>query len=240
MNELSIVCCYNNKKLYNNLKKDIDKQSVKVDLIGIDNCNNKFSSCSSAYNSVIKSLKTKYVLFLHQDIVFLQTNNLEKILSYLKKINDYDLLGLVGSKKGETFVSTNVYVGDTNHFGGSNRVFEIERTETLDECIFGGYTKCFSKYPFDEKICDNWHLYAVERCLAALVRGDNVFVCDVSVLHLSSGNVDINFDKSFVKLCRKYHNIFREIRTPCAISKTSNLNLWFWKCKSKLKRRIKS
>lgn len=240
MKELTMICCYNDSRLYDKLIDNVNLQTVSVEMIGIDNTKNRFSSCSKAYNYAISKVKTEYVVFLHQDIVFVEPNTLERILKYLYKISDFDILGLAGAKNGSKYVLTNIFVGDLNHYGGTLRVSGLQECDTLDECIFGGKTECFRQYPFDEKICNNWHLYAVERSLAAKKRGNKVYVCDVSLLHLSKGNVDINFDKTFLDLCRYYRDTFKEIHTPCAVSKTNDINLLLWSIKSKIKRKVKS
>lgn len=239
LRELAIICCYNNEKLYKKFLENIKLQQGDVEVIGIDNTTNQFCSCSSAYNYAMSMVKTEFVLFLHQDIVFIEPNTITKIMHYLKQISNYDILGLVGTKVGSKFVSTNIYVENLNQYGGKIRVHGLQECDTLDECIFGGKSICFKQYPFDEELCNNWHLYAVERALAAKERGDKVFVCDVPVLHLSKGNVDANFDKCFLGVCRKYRGTFREIHTPCAISKTNEFSLLSWSIKSKIKRRIR-
>lgn len=238
MNELTLICCYNNVKMFQNLKDNILTQSIKVQLIGINNTSHKFTSCSSAYNYALNSVNTNYVLFVHQDIVFIEEDCIEKILNYLMCLGDYDILGLAGAKVGIDHVMTNIFVQNIFHYGGSKRVVGLMECDTLDECIFGGKTSCFVEYPFDEYICDDWHLYAVERCLATKKRGDKVFVCDVTLLHLSPGNVNLKFENGFIRLCKYYSNTFKEIRTPCAVSKTDTFSLYLWKFRTKIKRLV--
>ena len=86
MNEISIVCCYNNEKMYNDFVGTVNSQSIPCEVIGINNCGNKtFTSCAAAYNSVINQIKTKYVIYSHQDIVLQDSDSLKKFLSYLER-----------------------------------------------------------------------------------------------------------------------------------------------------------
>ena len=171
MNEISIVCCYNNEKMYNDFVGNVNSQSIPCEVIGINNCGNKtFTSCAAAYNSVINQVKTKYVIYSHQDIVLEDSDSLKKFLSYLERLNTHDVLGVAGVKFDSYGVFTNIkhvwkHSGEIG-FAGSNRVEGgLMECDTVDECFFGGFTEHFKEFPFNEKICNNWHLYAVEACL---------------------------------------------------------------------------
>ena len=76
--------------------------------------------------------------------------------------------------------------------------------DTVDECFFGGRTETFRTEPFDEKLCDNWHLYAVERCLRARTRGGRVWVCDVPLIHHSGGNINHSYNEGFRRIAAHY------------------------------------
>lgn len=86
MSDVTIVTCYNNDKVFNDFADNLKTQTYPYELIGIDNRGNKnFSSGSSAYNSVINQVKTKYVIYSHQDIIFTTPEALAKFVNYLEK-----------------------------------------------------------------------------------------------------------------------------------------------------------
>mgnify|MGYP006970648827 CR=1 FL=1 len=68
-------------------------------------------------------------------------------MAYLNCINESDILGVAGSSFNSIYVKTNVLVGncDELEYGGTERVNGIEECNTLDECLFGGYTEYFRK-----------------------------------------------------------------------------------------------
>ena len=125
---------------------------------------------------------------------------------------------------------TGEFVHATAHFpeGG------MMECDTLDECFFGGHTEHFSRHPFDEKLCDNWHLYALESCLRTkALLGGKVWCCDVPVIHLSTGNYAPNLQYGFYKVCRKYAKYFPFVRTTYGTHRTDFLHLfpncaYFW------------
>lgn len=169
--DVTIVCCYNNEAMYNDFVNTLKSQTCPYELIGIDNRRNgKFTSCAAAYNSVINDVKTKYVIYSHQDILLQDSYTLAHFVSYLERIKRDDILGAAGVRFGVKGTFTNIrHVSrDTGEilFAGRNRLKnKIMECDTVDECFFGGYAEHFRNYPFDDVICDNWHLYASEACL---------------------------------------------------------------------------
>ena len=169
MSDITILCCYNNEEIYNGLVDSLKTQTCNYELIGIDNTSNKkFSSCASAYNSVLNQIRTKYVIFSHQDILLNKPDSIAKFLGYLNKIALHDILGVAGVKFDEECIYSeikhiNPYDGKLIQ-AGETITSSLMQCDTLDECFFGGYSEHFKANPFDEKI-SNWHLYAVDACL---------------------------------------------------------------------------
>ena len=234
MNEVTIVCCYNNEAVYNDFVNTLKAQTCGYDLIGIDNRGNKgFTSCAAAYNSVIDDIKTKYVIYSHQDILLQGSESLSEFVSYLDRIGQDDILGVAGTKFNEKGLFSNMKHTDSRTgeliYPGNERVRgSIMECDAVDECFFGGYTEHFRDKPFNETLCDNWHLYAVEACLNTKVGTGNVYVCDLFLVHNSDGgNIDFTFYNGFYKLCRHYSKNFSFIRTTCASSKTGFFSAFF-------------
>lgn len=233
---VTLVCCYNNSQMYHDFAESLKEQTCPCKLIGINNeGNSRFASCAAAYNSVIHDIDTKYVIYSHQDICLKEKDTLEKFLGYLDRLNQDDLLGVAGVRFDDNegtysnIIHAHKQTGKFHYIEGAY-VEGMIPCDTLDECFFGGYTEHFLKHPFDEKLCDNWHLYAVERCLNTKVEGrragreNAVYVCDVLLFHLSSGNVNSAFVKGFCKICKHYASDFPVIKTTCAGSRTDFLH----------------
>ena len=236
MNEVTIVCCYNNEKVYNDFVNTLKAQTFGYDLIGIDNTGNKnFTSCAAAYNSVIDNVKTKYVIYSHQDILLQGSDSLAEFISYLGRINHDDILGVAGERFSNPGTITNIMHRD-NKTGkiipAGMRLMESDMMECdiVDECFFGGYTEHFRTNPFNEALCNNWHFYAVEACLHTKVLKNHVYICDAKLLHMSSGSFSLAFHYGFYRLCRHYAKHFPFIVTTCTFSRTDFIHITSYLC----------
>lgn len=210
----TIVCCYNKKSVFDEMLHSLKAQSENVEIIEIDNSDGKFSSCSAAFNSVMNQIHTKYVIFSHQDIIYNTVDSLSHIIDYFEKIEPYDIVGVVGRKSSKERIG-NIKQGKDKRQAVSGKVEGIEKCDTVDECFFGGYTECFIKYPFSEKLCNGWHMYAVERCLATLERGNNVYVVDADLTHLSGGKTDHAYNVTFYRISKRYKTTVKYLATTC-------------------------
>ena len=212
---LTLICCYNDLDQFNNFAASLKNQTCKYNLIPVDNIGNKnFNSCAAAYNSVIDQVNTKYLIFSHQDILLNDNNALEKFLKYFEQININDMLGVAGVK----FDTPGLFANLNN--AGDFKFKNLMQVDVFDECFFGGYSEHFKINKFDEILCDNWHLYAVDMCLKNLIAHNKNYICDINIKHLSPGKLNFAFRKGFYKLLRHYKNNFKFIRTCCDHCKT--------------------
>ena len=218
---VTVVCCYNNQdKLQEQLLMSLHNQNEPYVFLPIDNVKGQFSSCSTALNSILAKINTEYVIFAHQDIVFTESTQLGQFVDYMQKGSEGDIFGIAGVYHNSPGVMTCALHGSNRKPAGRFPIVGLRECDTIDECFFGGMTKTFLDEPFDERICDNWHLYAVELCLRAKKNNKKVYVCAIPLLHLSTGIVTPEFYKSFLKLCKSYHSYYPIIRTTCAANKT--------------------
>lgn len=238
---------------------------MAYELIGIDNRGQKFSSCSRALNSVLSQVQTEYLIYAHQDIELPELDMLEQFVNYLKQIGEADILGVAGAAetsrvlqsesvtpirrqsgqevtigdKAGTCVLSHVLHGDGLVCAGELEYTGLLECDTLDECFFGGRTETFRTESFDEKLCDNWHLYAVERCLRARVLGNRVWVCDLPLLHYSGGHINHAYNENFKRIAAHYAKLgashpagqIEWIRTTCGSAKVDwfSRTLFYWK-----------
>lgn len=249
--EVTVVCCYNDSGQYETLCASLKQQDIEYELIGIDNRGQKFSSCSSALNSVADQIKTEYVIYSHQDIELPETDMLARFVEYLRGLSAGDILGVAGAvenpdkhAKNMEYVLSNIRHGSELRVAGEEDFTGVRKCDTVDECFFGGRTETFVSAPFDEKLCDNWHLCAVERCLFARTTGHQAYVCDLPLIHRSGGTINHAYNEGFRRLARYYHTADKRcpqavekitcIRTVCGSSRTD----WFHRTAFYLKREL--
>lgn len=211
----TIVCCYNKQSIFKEMLNSLRTQLEEVEIIAIDNSNGKYKSCSLAFNSVINRIHTRYVIFSHQDIIYNSKDSLSRILDYFEKIGENDIVGVAGQRSSTKERIGNIKQGLNQRRAVKGKVEGIEKCDTVDECFFGGHTECFRRYPFSETLCSGWHMYAVERCLAALERGNKVYVVDANLTHLSGGKIDHTYNVTFYKLSKRYRSTVKYLATTC-------------------------
>jgi len=237
---ISVVCVYNNESLLKDyLLNSLENQTVEFELIKIDNTRNRFRSAAEALNDGGKRAKGKYIMFVHQDVRLSSNSWLEdaeKILDYLPKLG---IAGVAGAKKTgnpkKLEVVTNVKHGIPPRNASYNLIKNPVEVETLDECLVIIPKPMFDTIMFDEKVCDDWHLYAVDYCLSVRKLGYFAYAIPLFVYHLSEGALFTNYFKiilSFGEFSKKYYQNLEKIRnkhkmcydricTPCGIWDTS-------------------
>lgn len=214
---VSVICCYNDEKLYKNMEKSLSMQSVEYELIGINNKDNIFTSAASALNSGAEQSNGDLLVFIHQDIVFENKNSLKNFTSALDKYNNI-IIGLFGAAKNKEKIDDNLY-----------------KVQTLDECCVAMSKNIWKKLKFNDTVCDNWHLYVVEMCLRAAESGIIIATGKYDIKHLSSGTVNIQYMKTFKDLLIIYKDK-KWIYTTCKSMPTNLFFYYLYYCFWKLKK----
>ena len=236
---MSIICVYNNKSfLEKYLLKSLKNQNKRYDLHLLENTHNQFKSAAEAFNYGGKEAKGRYLMFVHQDIIFDGKNWLERCEKMLDSIERLGVAGVAGMSEA----------GKTNYERGRNIILETkkktpwrqgnkihapEEIQTLDECLIIIPQKIFKKYPFDEKTCDHWHLYSVDYCLSIKKKGYRAMVLPLLVTHISStiststprrsklqvifslGWLSEDYYRTLKKILKKHRKKYKMIYTTC-------------------------
>ena len=158
----------------------------------------------------------------------------------------WEIFGVAGAVEDDskqarehTCVLSKVRHGRKQAVAGEREYSGMAGCETVDECFFGGHTDFFLHHPFDEKLCDNWHLYGVERCMYTRAKGNKVYVCDIPLIHTSTGTISRAYNKGFYRVAKRYAGedegegttSLKWLRTVCGSSQTDLLHrlLFYWK-----------
>ena len=98
MKSISLISVYNNvekmREMVDSAKKQCD---VNIDYVLLDNTDFKFKSAAKALNYGIKKAVGEVVVFLHQDIIFLDPNQLSLIFDFAVE-NKNVIFGAAGVK----------------------------------------------------------------------------------------------------------------------------------------------
>ena len=221
----SIICCYNDKKILEDfLLSSLKEQTEDYQLLLIDNTQNEFSGVAKAYNSVFDDIENENVIFCHQDFAFKEANQLEKLGKILKN-RKKAILGFCGiDNNGKVY--SNLLCKGTEEYITRNRVGHMMSVESIDECCF-----CMSKEwldkigDFDERVCDNWHLYATDYCFRTKLVGGEVLLITQEAYHKNvkkpKSEVTKDYLSTLKKIRKKYKDDYEIIYSPCYITSTN-------------------
>ena len=242
----SIICVYRDKKILENfLLKSLKNQTVNYELILIDNTKQCWASAAKALNYGGRQAKEKYLMFVHYDIDLCSNTWLEDAEKILDSLPNLGISGIAGARKPIHFwreeIITNIKHGSPPKIAGDVRLQKPERVQTLDENLVIIPKKVFNNLSFDEKTCDDWHLYAVDYCLSIKKLGFEVYVIPMFAYHWSAGIPNKNFfpimfsriifslgwlSKSYYrilkKILKKHKNSYKYIATTAAVWNTSS------------------
>lgn len=214
---ISVICVYNdNCSLQNQLLDSLQKQNVEYELILLDNREHAFQSAAEALNKGVCQAKGDILIFSHQDIYLKTWEGLEKLADQIEKYPVGTIVGTQGIKEKSKLYYSNLTTG-MNYNKELLHRFEEQpyQVSCVDEGLFGMRRKTWEQHPFDEKICDNWHLYCVEACLYARKNGHGVYAIPIQIHHFSRGQISLSYMKNLKSLCKKYRKDFRYIWTTC-------------------------
>ena len=212
---ISVICVYNNKKILENcLLKSIKNQTTKVELILLDNRERRFKSAAEALNYGGEQAKGKYLIFVHQDMIFNSHQWTEKVERMLDKLPNFGVVGVAGKCENTKSVITNIEHGIPKQAAGEIHIKKPEKVQTVDECLIIIPKTVFGILQFDEKVCSDWHLYAVDYCLSIKKLGFDSYVIPIFAYHKSLGrSMSKKYFIILKKILKKHKNCYKMIYT---------------------------
>jgi len=226
---ISVVVVYNNEQIFNeNLLSSLKKQTAEFEFIPMDNTKKKFKSAAEALNQGGAKAKGKYIMFVHQDVDLRSSTWLEdteKILDSLPRLGIAGVAGVTETGKGNEKCRNRIEHLEDHSFWG-NIIEEPERVQTLDECMGIVPRSLFSELQFDEKTCDDWHLYMVDYCLSCRKLGLYTYALPMFIYHRShkkrpreilksGGSLTASYWRTLGKLTKKHKGYYKWIYTSC-------------------------
>lgn len=233
---ISVVCTYNDKETLDKyLLKSLKTQTVKYELILINNTKNQFKSASEALNSGGNRANGKYIMFVHQDVDLMSNAWLEKSEEELDKLPNIGVAGVAGMAENANGIISNIIHGEPPEPAGGIQIKYPTMVQTVDECLFIIPKSVFNILKFDNNLNDRWHLYAVDYSLCSREMGYNIFVLPFSVYHSSKTVMEKNkfmvlmnlgyLPKTYFpplkRLLKKHNGHFRKVHTTCGVWNTT-------------------
>jgi len=219
----SVVCVYNNREVFHNaLCKSLERQTAPFELIAIDNTQQQFPSAAAALNFGARRAvaPSDYYLFAHQDIEFYSDTWLADAKALLDRLPRLGVAGVAGMPDGETALVSNITHGNPPVVAGRRNPTNPVRVQTVDECLIVIPRSVFALQPFDETVCNGWHMYGVDYCLDVRRRGLAVYVLPLALHHASLGSRDRDYFKALGRVKRKHQRHCKKIYSTCGIWNT--------------------
>ncbi len=225
---LSVVCVYNNEDVLNRvLLKSVNRQSIEVELILVDNRNASFPSAAAALNFGGKQAKGDFLVFAHQDMWFSDPYWMEEAGQMLPSIPQLGVAGVAGisdqgNDRGERLKSS-LEVFDKPFWDRIGQVDKPVPVQTLDECLLIIPRKVFSEIKFDEQRFDGWDCYGADYCLSVANHGYKAYVVPLTCIHCCKrGN---RFVWEFPGLLTYQKRLFRKHRDKYPVIYTYLLDI---------------
>lgn len=239
---VSIICVYNNKKqLEQCLIQSLNKQSIEYELVLVDGTGNIFHSCANALNYGVSKAKGDILIFTHQDIYLKEYDSLLNFSNFINMKPTGCVVGAAGAIEKKQKNLGNYTTGELIDNRLLYNLYSPKEVSCVDECFFGMKRSTFDLHAFDEEVCDNWHLYAVEQCLYHRNNGGKVFVYPLQFHHLSNGKINLKYMDGLLKIVVHYKGKFKYIWTTCYKIRNNYLYVkmlrWFWIINRKIRKR---
>jgi SAM-dependent methyltransferase len=221
---ISVICVYNDKAMMERvLLPSLKGQTIEYEFIPVDNTENYFNSAAFALNHGATRAKSKYLMFVHQDVELSSNTWLEdteKVLDILPNLGIAGSIGVVtqGSTPKERIRGC-VCNGGMNMGEPLTKPVEVQ---TLDECLLIVPRANF--FGFDSKTFNDWHCYGADYCLTAQEHGLKAYAIPAYVYHRSMMTNTRALWKHQRKLYWKHRKHFSHIHmTTGSISGTKAL-----------------
>ena len=210
---ISIIVCSINDSQLDKLVENISKTiGCPYELLIEKNYNNV--GLSQVYNSKAVVSKYKYLIFLHDDIVFI-SNNWGKIIIKNLENEHIGIVGLSGSiykshHPGTWSASQKSMYRISGEYYNTSEKYDLNdqnyRVSVVDGCFLAIRKTLFDDYNFDENL-QNFHGYDIDISLNVAQHYTNIVIRNIDFIHLSPGNQNIEWLKSTYYVHSKWKNI---------------------------------
>lgn len=215
--KISVICVYNNEtQLNSQLLASLSNQTAAYEFVPIDNTAGRFASAAAALNHGASVAKGDILVFSHQDIFLKTEHELGELADRIGQCETGTVIGTQGVKEPSRVYFENLTAGEEYDARIQNKYEKgLYEVSCVDEGLFGMTRATWQQHPFDEILCDSWHLYAVEACLWARAHGHHVYVYPAQIHHFSWGRITRGYMGGLVRLADQYRSSHRYIWTTC-------------------------
>lgn len=212
----SICTLVTDSNLYRQMLESFVEAGFIADIAEYLYIDNSVANTVDAYagiNQFLSVAKGQYIIICHQDIL-LEYDRIEQLEKCISQLNELDPnWALLGNAGGVHFGKLAIRI--TDPFGANTRIGDFPaKVQSLDENFI--LIRKDANLGTSKDIY-GFHLYGLDLCLLAMIRGYSAYVVDFHLNHLGAGKIDENFHACKKLLIKKYQKTFsgKYYRTTC-------------------------
>ncbi|SEG73583.1 glycosyltransferase [Sphingobacterium lactis] len=205
---ISIVISSYNSSYFQNIQNNIH-QTIGIEYELIQIWNPGIFSINEAYEKGLNQAKYEYILFIHEDLIFLNNGWGKYLLKFLELPN-VGLIGLAGGNyfpdvPNDWFITNEYnYINLIHGLGDSEenlRNFEenFHQVLGLDGVFIFGKKSIFLEIGFDQNI-SGYHAYDLSISLRTAKKYTNYVINSINVHHISIGNRTLEWFNSTIQV----------------------------------------
>jgi len=227
----SICTLITDKNIYRQMLESFVEVGFTADIaeyLYIDNSITNTIDAYSAINKFLSIAQGRYIIVCHQDIR-LEYDRIEQLEKCISQLNELDPnWALLGNAGGIHLGKVAMRITDPH--GANTRMGDLPaKVQSLDE-NFILIRKDANLGT--SKDMHGFHLYGLDLCLLAMIRGYSAYVVDFHLRHLSPGKFDADFLVCKNRIIAKYQKtilgkFFQTTGTPLYVSGSAILNRIF-------------
>lgn len=208
---ISIIICSRNKGALSKATQNItDTIGCDFEIIHEDNEQSR-NSLSSVYNRLLQFAKYRFVLFVHEDVLF-YSKDWGIVIQRILECQEIGLLGLSGSIYKSNYPSvwsaslqTGYRISGKKMDLNSSNDNSFEKVAVIDGCFMAARIEIVKKYSFDEYLT-GFHCYDIDMSLKIGKHYNVVVANGVRFSHLSSGTQNLDWLLSSFYIHNKWKN----------------------------------
>jgi len=218
-----VVCSRSEEQAKIHRRNVLKTASTLVAYHRMENSKNQFGGICRAYSAGFQQGEADIVVFVHEDVFFLQSGWGERLWELFEQNPQMGILGVAGSSRlqadnplwvraGRPWIHGQV-VHWLNH---GEKIFQteysaagevgIQRVAVVDGLFMAVRRSSMQGLDFDSATFGGYHFYDLDLCMQMHVAGRHqVFVTsELPVCHLSGGGFDQSWKESAVQFLRKW------------------------------------
>ncbi|MCM1089552.1 MAG: glycosyltransferase family protein [Butyrivibrio sp.] len=179
--KIAFITCVNNETVYEECKYYLNRLSVptgyETDVIAVTEA----PSMTAGYNAGMQSSDARYKVYLHQDVMIVNSRFLFDLLNVFASDPEIGLLGMIGARRLDDHARaiTNWDTGKVLHNCTPSRLEYEMASGTLCqevEAIDGLLIATQEDVPWREDLFDGWHYYDISQCMEFMRIGRKIVV----------------------------------------------------------------